>query len=106
VVGPTRQRVTRAPILPAMKLPPKVEDYDLGIFVEANSFSAVLRAGRGQGVRYDYDNYPEAMAKADALRDAQGRQGLLYAIAPSGRSVCIDRKDRARYSALWQELHP
>ena len=82
----------------------KVEDFEELVFRKATLFRAVLFQPRGMSKQHEYPTFKQATDKAATLRDEHGRTGMVYAISPDGRSVCISRSEWARYCRIEEEL--
>ena len=75
------------------------EERDEIIFDRAVHFTTFrLHSGRHYRDTRKFETYPEALK--DAAKD---RRALLYAVAASGRSVCIDEAKREEFLQRWRD---
>jgi hypothetical protein len=92
-----------------MRLPPEhdfsqtSENWERTVFDNAISFAVVLHQGCGQREREQYRTLPAAIRRAKRWRGSYGRTPAVYAIAASGRYICLDRADWPKWLARWRK---
>ena len=70
------------------------------LFRNAAYFTVYRKLSRGKSERKEFANFPEAAV--DAFHD---HRALVYAVAESGRFVCVVRSRWQHYLDIWKEMN-
>jgi hypothetical protein len=82
---------------PGAAAPPTFAEFEAAVFDAATRFTTFTHWGRGWSERVDHG---ADLAAAFARSDADART-VVYAVAPSGRSIVLDRAERERWLAVY-----
>ena len=77
----------------------KQDEWELAMFDSAVLFTAIEVHGRAGRTRDEFTTLPEALVSA------ADRPACVYAVAPSGRTIVLDRADWPRWRARWDHTH-